>query len=307
MARKKNTDVQALRAEVMKRHRAAGAKISRNRKKGIELGGTVHDPRKDVKLVKNYNKRQLEAHLKRLNTFNARPVNWVKSTGGLIPITSAAYYKRLEKQFNQIGKKHSETWGHIHSPTSGMTLAERDATLVNKNQKRSAGAAAYNPFTPKDLDISTVNGPEALDILTKAMEAKLKPGFEQAQINDARDQLNSMLIRIGGADSDMTALASYLTDSQLNILWNYEQFANAISDLYEEYKLLTTEEEDRWQQSSRNDYYNDAMELIEWGLSLDTQSKSVADQSSKPGNQESERSVNVNTSKAKNSTRSKKG
>lgn len=229
--RAQNTEVGKLRAEVLKKHRAATSKISRLRNvKGVEIGGTKNDPRRDVKRVKAYNTSQLNNYLADLNNFTSRSTNFTPSVGGALSLTRVKYFERLQNKFNDIGAKHHEQVSHTTGKNVGsIKIKPLDNDPAKKKNRMSKGGGEM-PYTPSNLNPKHMNGPEALEKFIKQFERKTSRTYNNEEIAKSRKSVDKMIDEIG--DNGLKELFDSLSDHQFDIIWNYMDFAGEIVPHY---------------------------------------------------------------------------
>lgn len=262
-----DSELDRLRDEVIRRRRAATKKISRMRRsKGVDISGTNLDPRRSIKTIGHYNRKQLNAYLRVINNFQSRKVGFVAGVEGTpIPKSQWEHYKRLERQYNAIGDRHISRIGDIQVPTTGLTIKERDAT-VRPDSKRAQGEVSHRPFSRVDRNPNNVNGTDALNRLTKDLQKKLDKKFLPKELRKARKQVKDMLNTIG--NNEYIKDVKDLSDYQFDILWNYTPFANNTSLAYTVIKMKATGSKDKWYSSVVEDQSSDIGEFLKWAKTL---------------------------------------
>jgi len=220
-----------LQRRVSARRRAVTAKQARiKREIGVDVRAAGYDPRRDPKLVKRYNTRQLEKYLNDLDSFMSRKNNFVAGANNVpIPKVDWNNYKKVEAQYNRIGAKHFGDIADIFLPTSGMTVRQRDRTLV-PDAIHAQGTTVNRPYSPTDKRPGNIKSAQALKKLTDDIRRKTKADFLPSQIKKARAQLKQMLDIVGSGE--LKDMADKLTDHQFDILWNYTQIAQEASGIY---------------------------------------------------------------------------
>ena len=269
-----DSELEALRDEVRRRHRAATKKISKLRGKGVDIGGTKLDPRRSIKTIGHYNKKQMRAYLEVINRFQSRRVGFEAGAEGSVFTKSAwQYYKGLEKRYNNKSVGHLNKIGDTFVPISGMTIRQRDAT-VRPDFVSAQGAVNNRPYNEINLKASNIKGPEALAKLTKSLEKKLARDFLPKELNKSRKEARHMLKIIG--DNRSLKILGQLTDNQFDILWNYSGFAMDTSRLYSVYQMKAAGGKDRWVSGVVEDQSNDIREAIQWATTLPTTATKAA-------------------------------
>lgn len=256
MARK-NPEREALLAEVMKRQRAAGKKVSRLKANGVKVSKV--DPRKPAAHVRKLNTRQLRAHLGRLNTFTSRNTQFTAKGERLSP-TALARYRSAETRINNAKKAILDKIGHIKAPgAGGLTIKERLA-VVTPDRPR-AGNPAANPFTFVKRKGTSFTSPEAMAKLTKDLEGKLKSDFLAKDLLADRGSAKDMLATL--REPKMQEKLDKLSDFHFNILWNFTSFATDISYPYELAKRILEGKGDAWHHEKLAENVKNADSLID--------------------------------------------
>lgn len=270
-------NINNLRAIVRRRRSAVTAKENRiKRNTGVDIRGTKEDPRKPINAVKEMGRRELNNYLAELNRFMSRSSGFVAgNNGALIPKKDWLEYKRLEKQYNNIGNLHFESIANIFIPLSGMTVAERER-LMEPDSKRAQGDIRHKPFSPLNRDSTNIKSKEALDKLKKSLESKVRPDYLPRQIKEARSQLKAMLKGVG--NGSLIRDANALTDAQFNVLWNYTGFAGSVSRVYGSgshrgKNIQDDDSSDIYSTSVVEDFSVDVREFFEWAKSIELPKK----------------------------------
>lgn len=258
-----DSELDALREEVKRRRKAATNKISRMRRaKGVDIGGTDLDPRRDIKVIKRYNRTQLANYLKEINHFQSREVGFVAGVGGTpLPKSAWEHYKQIERQYNAVGAKHNDSVGDFFIPTAGMTIRQRDATL-RADRLQAQGDTVNRPFSTLNRSPNNINGVNALNKLAKDLQKKLDRNFLPKEIKKARKQAKAMFNIIGG--DEFAKSVDKLTDAQFDVVWNYTDLARKSSIIY----AIIQGKAAGWQSSVIEDQSSDIGELLTWASTL---------------------------------------
>lgn len=230
---RRKSPLDGLRSEVRKRRGQVTAKENRiKRNTGVDVRGTAADPRRPVNAVERMNTAQLNSYKRELDAFMSRSNGFVAGANNA-PIAKSDWlaYKKVEREFNKVGASHFDQIANIFIPVSGMTIAERDKLMMPDN-KRAQGEVVHRPYGEVNRKAANVKSADALNKLKAAMEKKLSHDYLPSQIAAGRKQLSQMLEGMGGGDA-MQADADALSDSQFNVLWNYTNFATAVSAISE--------------------------------------------------------------------------
>ena len=260
----------ALRAEAAKAHRNASKKISRNRvKRGAEIGGSEFDPRKPMSNIKRYNRKQLDAYIRKLNDFNSRKTQFVPdSKYRPMPADKWRQYKSVEKDMNTQMQKRFASFADRVLP-NGMTVAQRLAMTetIHPQMHNPASDAGVREIDRRSKSIRSLQALNKLIIDTKRRGTpKDRERIEKAN----RKSVNSMLDAIG--NDDWRKRIAKLSSGQFDILWNASgDFANAMSMYYEiTQKLLSgADAATRWMESVSKNAVSDIEEFLKWIESQD--------------------------------------
>mgnify|MGYP003582784741 CR=1 FL=1 len=268
-----------LRRELARLEKSATAKISRNRRKGIELGGSEFDPRIGPDAPgKRHNRRQLERAIKSVQEFNNRNTQFTALSGGVIAPSALVnetmrnqrrYNRKVDIEIGRIADVRLPNAGDAPDNPTGMTVGERDASLFedqNKRAKRATGEAnrrLYEPMTIKPQHIASVRG---LELLNKSLKDKLRREYKPENIERQRKEFSQMMKKTGNKKA--IELAARLTDHQFDILWNYGNFATDTSRDYERIKKLATGGASAEYDKVHEDATADIMQSLQWATFL---------------------------------------
>ena len=223
-------DINELRAEVLRRQKAANAKVARLTRKGVNISNTKFDVRRNTGLVGSYNKRQLSAYLDKLNSFVHRSNSFVAGDSGT-PIRRSVWsqYRKAERRYNDHVERVSERVDSVKL-RSGNTVGQRMSILSDKHN-RGMGNASKVPFNKIKRHAGNVTSEKAALALARDLDRKRNRKTVQKNLSESRKQFAQMAKKIG--DPDLARRVSDLTDYQFDILWNYEGFASDVSQRYE--------------------------------------------------------------------------
>lgn len=223
-------DINELRAEVLRRQKAANAKVARLTRKGVNLSNTKFDVRRNTSLVGTYNKRQLNSYLDKLNSFVHRSNAFVGGSSGT-PIRRSVWsqYRKAERSYNDYVGRVSNRVDAVKL-RSGNTVGQRKAILSDKHN-RGIGNASKVPFNEIKRHAGNVTSEKAALALARDLDRKRSRKTVQKNLSASRRQFARMAKEIG--DPDLARRVSDLTDYQFDILWNYEGFASDVSQRYE--------------------------------------------------------------------------
>ena len=249
-------------ALVKARQRAAGKKVSRLKSKGVNIGGTQHDPRRPSKNVERYTTPQLRGLLAQLNHFTSRQARFdVDARGRVLSPAAVARYKKAEKALNAVRKRNLDKIGDIKAPgAGGVTIRER---LKINTPSRPRAVSAANPFTFVTRETKQIANEKALAKLTKDLESKLKSDFMQANLKAGRASAEEMLLAL--RQPEMLKTIEEMSDFHFNVLWNGTSFAKDISTPYHIAQTLIGKgsKSDQWMDDILEDNIADSKQLIQ--------------------------------------------
>lgn len=257
-----NDDINRLRAEARARHEAVTKKISRLRRvNNVDVGHSKYDPRRDLSVIKRYNRNQLNSYIKSLNEFTARGNTFVGGADNTI-IRGSKWreYKQLEKQFNRISAKHDAKFAQQFVPTAGMTVEQRLAQRP-KGFIRAGVEASSRPFREENRVSAHIKGEEGLDKLLKRMKRQLSKGYEKSTIQRDRKTFES-LAKVNGDHSLIKSMRK-LNDYQFYYAWHFTNLAEAMATRYD-IAGLTSESTNRGYAAVVEGYTEDAREILDY-------------------------------------------
>lgn len=262
------SELENLRAEARKRQRAAGQKISRLRAKGIEVGGTEYDVRRDAKKIRSYSRPQLAAYINQLNGFTGRQTRFVPGANSKpIPLKDWNRYKQAEAVYNAKAVSHEAKFAGQKLPGSDMTIG--DFSKQMRPSRVTADLPARRPLDPISRMSTMITSAEAARVLARDLKKKSRPSDYKRRINNAREGFNKMLDRIG--NTDLKGLADKLTDAQFDIVWNYTQVPYDISRSYGIAVLAATNSESRPDQHVMETNAAELATMLNWATAIPIQ------------------------------------
>lgn len=258
-------DINELRAEVRRRQRAANKKVSRLKARGVQLGGTEFDPRREARNIGRYNTAQLKSYLSDLNKFTSRENAFVAGAGGT-PIRRSTYeaYTRAQRRYNMVAESAYEAVKSTFIPSHGMTVEQFDAGMLSKRPGANVGAT--RPLAPFRRAANEIVSEERMRELTKLLETKARPTFVRRKIKSQRDQMMKALQEFG--DLDLLERASKLTNFQLDVLWNYTDAPRDFFSGYHHAKLFAANPADETASQIHEDAAYETRQWVEWASQL---------------------------------------
>lgn len=262
--RRKNEKRDELMREVRRRHRSATSKVSRLRSRGIELGGTDNDVRRDLSRVKNYNVAQLESYLSDLNSFNSRSTGFVEGYNGAA--LDANMFRRLkdaEAQVNARRLRYQEQIGDTFIPSAGMTIRQRRA-MTETAMPTAFGKSANDPLPQTNYRAADITSQNGLEKILNRITGKLSPGHFPKVMKAARVSIRKLTDELGAPELGDKLLS--LTNHQLDIAWNWSGLAEALSRPYHS-KIIGAANMNGFEDIVE-DSLSEAKDLFEWAKTL---------------------------------------
>lgn len=258
-------DINELRAEVMRRQKAAQRKVARLRRNGVNLSGTPYDVRRDPANIKRYNARQLTKYLGELNNFTSRNNSFVGGVEGS-PIKRNEWlkYKAVEKAYLQKANANFEAVKDTYIPLAGTTVGDFETTMRPKPGK---GRGALRPLERlSELQPYQIVGERQLAKLRKSLEGKLSDRYLNKSLKFQKYQMLEAVKLFG--DIELLEKASALTDEQFDTLWNYTDAPRDLFSGYVNARLLSTGGGDEASANIHEDSADDTKQWIEWAAGL---------------------------------------
>jgi len=262
------SELQALRAQAMARHRAATRKVSRlNRRAGVSVSGSRVDPRSTPKNIRNYNATQLRSYINKLNKFVDRSVQFVPDANRQ-PISSATWkkYKSLERRYNDKIADHFSRYKDIFIGPANTTVGDR-MKATTPDFPHMQDRAVNAPYTPLDRSSVNIGSERALKKLITDIRRRSSGKSINKRIRNDKSQFRELMKTV--SDPSLVEKIEGLTTEQFDLLWNYSGFATAVSLGYEMSKALLSDNEKPWHSGVLKDSVNSAHELADWAKSVD--------------------------------------
>lgn len=256
-----DVSVVELRRMVHAAQRRAGKKISRNRKRGIELAGSEFDPRKAREVIERLNRRQLQSHLQRLEGFVSRGTQFVGLANGR-PATRSEWerYKATEKAHREkAGKLYSEV-KHVKLPT-GETIEERRAKM-DAAHKRMLNPAMNEFYQENDRKPEQITSRAALKTLEGKLKRDMRDSVMRAKVRDAKSRAAKALEVIG--NPELTRHVEQLSQRQFVAMWNHTSFANQLFLIYAGKDNLMEDKVGDFLSKVMADAERDVVQLTSW-------------------------------------------
>lgn len=217
MARKPSAELQALRAQALKRERDVARKVARYERQGVALKGSVFDTRKGAASVNRMTTAQVQAHLKRLDKTMSRKNQFV-ATADRQPVKRSTWraYQRAERASNRKVQGFRDMIAQA---------AGKDTTFEDTNDD----LFQVHSRLPGDI-----TRPGAVRALTRVLKRNsTDEGFDQ-RVKFARENIEKMVIVTG--DLKMMVLIRSMSDAQVIALWETTGFAKEASLKYHLHK-----------------------------------------------------------------------
>lgn len=252
----------ALRQQAVKRHKAATRKVSRLKASGVSISGTGHDPRVDLAKVKTMNTREATRYLQRLDAFVSRETQFVAGARG--KVLSGNLWKRKEQLENQLNKEkaqHLAQIADINIPGAGMTVAERVAAMIPKHPTMGM-PAAYQPHLPVKSGQQSFTSDKALKEAIKDLEGKVGGKYFDKTFKSQYTAAKKMVKDI--ANKDLSKKFKTLTPEEFSFIWNYTNFAEVTALDYTTRKSMLHDRRERaWYDQTIDTNMSQAMDRID--------------------------------------------
>lgn len=258
--------VNELRALALKRTKAAGSKISRLRKQGVEAAGTEFDPRVSRERIARMNKRQLAAYMGRVDSFTNRNVKFVAGANGApLPKHLVAQYQSAERRRNERLSKRGMVGADVIVPGSGMTVGQRQKLMESRGNDilRAGGQWDYQPYTPHTRKIEGMANANALRKLIELERTTGRASNLQESLAVQKSRHVDWLLENG--QTEMADMANSLSLDQFDLLKHKTGYAHQIKFMY----MGTEDADESVAATMRDDNLSDARELLKWARSID--------------------------------------
>lgn len=255
-----NTDLNALRAQVLKTQKNVGRKLARLRGKGVVFRGGEFDPRKDAKLVGRYTKPQLETHLRRLEKFQERSNQFVPGRRG-VPIHKSSWdkYKQLERQYNKRIEVVRGNIGGLKLGDSTLTVGERFTKMVpNTGPSMGGGSMRYWPLERSSKGLENEKG---IKKLIDDLQNKMRPNYQSEQEQRIRENFD-LLLRYSGRD-DLVDSANKLTPDEFAIMWNFSPTVQTLVENYYSILAMLNADEAALEVSGIEESYDEIQKIMD--------------------------------------------
>ena len=197
------------------RHRAATRKISRQRAAGVDVSGSEFDPRRNLKTVARYNRRQLEGYIRTLNTFTDRRNQYVAGAGGS-PIARSTFsqLQQLQDEARERARSRFADMRGIRQP-SGMTGDNVVAMRPGGRHMREFNSSV--PEQMSDFSPGDIRGERGARALIRSLQTR--PRRRKSNVKRLRETIQRDN-EWSGNNFDVSSL----TDRQLEFLVSYTPF-----------------------------------------------------------------------------------
>lgn len=232
---KRDAELEALRAQLIKRQRAAANKISKNRRlRGVEIAGTQFDPRVSRETISRLTKASLKKRLNTVESFVSRSTQFVGGHMGA-PLPRADYNQARELVDRAKAKrqKWEDSISAITLPDSSETIGQRRAKMRGPHS-RAGGNANAPEVLPINFDEMRFYGAAGLKKFKQNIAKLTETGHKPGSVKAWRNQFEQMLDGINSERGEsMRRAARGLSDKKFAILWNDTPFSTAVSIEYE--------------------------------------------------------------------------
>jgi hypothetical protein len=172
-------------------------------------------------------------YLDRLKAFNHKDTNLFFGANDQ-PISGQQWkkFKDAEKAANEFIKADMAPYNKVDHPYSQMTIQEYFRAIRSERRGFIVDDASGSGMMPTNKKPGQIGDIQAA---TEMLLEKISPGYRLKKYELARYQFREMVNKIG--DINLIDQADRLTERQFWGLWNYTEFANDVSFVYESIKI----------------------------------------------------------------------
>lgn len=211
--------LEKLRAEALRLERNAGRKMSRIRNRDIqpvELAGSKYDARKGASKVRGMRTRDLEVHIRRLESFNKSGTGYIATGEGIAGPEIVDRYRRARARVNRKREKMLEKYGDLPTSNKAETYSQVFGKTEAKIRKMS-DPAVNNPFRKiEDANIQFA-GPKALERMAEKFEFESSDGYDAERTAKNRETLQKIIDVLDQAE--LQTVVDGMTDEQFDLMW----------------------------------------------------------------------------------------
>lgn len=259
-----------LHADIARLRKAVTRKVSRlKHRHDVEVSGTSFDPRRPPQAHREYSSKDLRAYRNELAAFVDRGNQFVGDAKRKpIPRGEWQVYKTLESQFRGIvGDYYSRISDlPLRVDKNGKVLQTIGDRMTEMQPKgRRMGGSAGNPmYEVSDKSPHSVTSRGSLKTLIESMQKKVQPGWIEEHNQKNMESFLKMMELVN--EPGLVDRVKELNNEQFATLWDYSEFATAVSIPYENaQKMLASD-----QQAFRSDA---AEQMIRYAYDLIDQAK----------------------------------
>lgn len=254
-------DIQELRDIALRKHRAANKKVSRNRGKGVELGGSEFDVRKPAGKIKTMRSRDLQNYIKKLDGFVSRETQFVPDRESRpIPIQEWRQYKSTESRHGARLEIENAKVADKFIVESGMTVKQRHA-LMDPTKSQSGNPSVNAEWRKLNRTSKNIRSRKSLKDLENTLKRDLQTGSTARKIKAGRHTISEVAKQLG--DKELQRRVNSLTNQQFWFLWNHTKFATDLTMPYEIHKKYYSPGEQASDNESIKSNMNKAMRQID--------------------------------------------
>lgn len=254
--------VQQLRATVLRAERNATSKASRLTARGADVRGTSFDPRKGSKAINRMNTSQLEAHLGRLNTFNARATRFVGTAEGPVGGKVANEYFTALRKRNAISSQNLSRYGDLKPPHSAETLNQAFAK-TDVAQRRMANPTADSPFRKLDSIGVLFKNMKSLMKVTDTINKQTNEIKSGKRTEDLRDEVSKLLDSVPMPEYE--AFVGSMDNEAFNLMMNVREVMDNLASDYGLVQSGLSVNNSAFQDAIREHEVR-ALEIAEWAV-----------------------------------------
>lgn len=201
--------------------------------------------------------RQLQSHLRTLNSFTSRSNTYVAGLRGT-PLSGAVWrqYQRAERTYNAKSTAFYESIKDLTIPTLNQTVGQYLSDL--RGSRRSGD---YRTFGELRRTPNGITGDESLRKLLDQMQRRADPRYLEREARTQRSILRQMLERT--SNKELSKIVNQMSDEEVITLTQYTEFMQKLESSYAMAKSISSDTP-RWQSSVYEDNEDSIQELIDW-------------------------------------------
>lgn len=262
MARRQPAREQAL-SEIRAKRATAARKVKRLQGQGVNTSDI--DPRVSSSALAAMSTRQLQSHLRRLNSFTSRSNQYVAGWQGapLNARTGRAYLK-AQRTYNEKSAAFNESIHNLVIPTLNLTVGEYLGKLRTGDKERGITARRdgdYRTFGTVERSLSNITSEKSLQTLLQQMQPRAATDYLEKEAKLQRRIVRKMLERTG--NRRLLPAIREMSDEELIVLTQYTEFMSALANSYA-MSMSTHTDKPRYQSSVFENNEDIIDTLVDW-------------------------------------------